>query len=211
MVGTTRGVTSARGPVPVPLPIVDRPPRAVRERWLMWRDRLLASPGFQRIALRLPLIRGVARQRAGAVFDLVAGFVYSQVLVACVRLDVFGVLANGPLPLDVIAARIGLDRDAAARLLDAAVALRLADRRAGGYGLGVRGAPLVRNAAVAAMVEHHALLYADLADPVALLRLRSTRSPRRLIGLMRPTAAGRHGGRCVGSRSARRGGGVLRG
>ena len=29
---------------------------------------------------------------------------------------------------------------------------------------------LVGNAAVAAMVEHHALLYADLADPVALLR-----------------------------------------
>ncbi|MBC7939053.1 MAG: methyltransferase domain-containing protein, partial [Chitinophagaceae bacterium] len=32
------------------------------------------------------------------------------------------------------------------------------------------GAPMVGNTAVAAMVEHHAALYADLADPVALLR-----------------------------------------
>jgi demethylspheroidene O-methyltransferase len=32
---------------------------------------------------------------------------------------------------------------------------------------------MVGNAAITAMVEHHALLYADLADPVALLRSRS--------------------------------------
>jgi len=38
------------------------------------------------------------------------------------------------------------------------------------YGLGVLGAPLVDNEAVLAMVRHHHTLYADLADPVALLR-----------------------------------------
>ena len=45
------------------------------------------------------------------------------------------------------------------------------EHRSGGrYGLGPLGAPLVGNPAVAAMVEHHAVLYADLRDPVALLR-----------------------------------------
>ena len=39
-----------------------------------------------------------------------------------------------------------------------------------GYGLGALGAAVAGNAAVSAMVEHHPLLYADLADPVALLR-----------------------------------------
>jgi demethylspheroidene O-methyltransferase len=57
------------------------------------------------------------------------------------------------------------------RLLDAAVAARLLSLRDGGeYGLGALGAPMVGNAPLAAMVEHHATLYADLGDPLALLR-----------------------------------------
>jgi demethylspheroidene O-methyltransferase len=56
-------------------------------------------------------------------------------------------------------------------LLAAAVSLRLVEQRGPDlYGLGPLGAPLLGNPAVAAMVEHHALLYADLRDPVALLR-----------------------------------------
>ena len=60
---------------------------------------------------------------------------------------------------------------AAQRLLDAAVSLKLVERRgAGRYGLGVHGVSLVGNPAVELLVEHHSLLYRDLADPVALLR-----------------------------------------
>ena len=46
-------------------------------------------------------------------------------------------------------------------------------RGAGRYGLGELGAALRGNPGVTAMIEHHGLLYADLADPVALLRQRS--------------------------------------
>jgi demethylspheroidene O-methyltransferase len=57
------------------------------------------------------------------------------------------------------------------RLLSAAESLRLVTRRRDGrYGLGALGSAMVGNAAVAAMVEHHGALYADLGDPVALLR-----------------------------------------
>ena len=45
-----------------------------------------------------------------------------------------------------------------------------ARRGDGRFGLGALGAALVGNPGIAAMVEHHALLYADLRDPVALLR-----------------------------------------
>jgi len=38
------------------------------------------------------------------------------------------------------------------------------------YALGPLGAPMVGNQALAAMVEHHTVLYADMADPLALLR-----------------------------------------
>ncbi len=141
------------------------------ERWGAWRDGMLASRRFQRWAARFPLTRPIARRRASAVFDLCAGFVYSQILLACIRLRLFDILAEGPQSPSELAGRMGLGAEATSRLLDAAVALRLLARRSKGrYGLGELGAPLVGNPAIAAMVEHHSMLYADLRDPVALLR-----------------------------------------
>ena len=144
---------------------------AVADSWFNWRNRLLGSDTFRRLAARFPLTRWIARRRASALFDLVAGFVYSQVLLACVRLRLFDILAEGPQGLDTLAHRMGLPPSAAERLLAAATALRLVERRgAQRFGLGTLGAPMVGNQAIAAMVEHHSALYADLADPVALLR-----------------------------------------
>lgn len=140
------------------------------ERWLGLRDRLLTSPAFRRWATAFPLTRPIARRRARALFDLCAGFVYAQVLLACVRLDLFAILHEGPRTEAALAERLGLTRDAALRLLAAAVALRLVARRGERYALGPLGAAMVGNPGITAMVEHHALLYADLADPVALLR-----------------------------------------
>ena len=141
------------------------------DRWFAWRNRLLASPLFQRRAASFLLTRPLAQQRARELFDLVAGFVYSQVLLACVRLNLFEELSKGPQPLATLAQRLGLSEQATQRLLAAAVSLKLAECRSQGrYGLGVLGATMVGNTAVVAMVEHHSALYADLADPVALLR-----------------------------------------
>ncbi len=145
-----------------------------RERWQAWRDGVLTSPDFQRRAARTWWMRPIARRRARALFDLVAGFVYSQVLLACVRLKLFDHLAAGPLSAADLQRVLDLPAEGTERLLAAAVALDLVDRREGPnglrYGLGKLGAPMVANEAVAAMVEHHAVLYGDLADPVALLK-----------------------------------------
>lgn len=152
----------------------DEPPcsaPAWLDAWHAWRDRILASPAFHRWAAAFPLTRRTARRRAQALFDLVAGFVYSQVLCACVRLQLFEILAGGPQTVVTLAPRLGLTEDAALRLLCAAVSLKLVETRSGGrYGLGALGAPMVGNTAIAAMVEHHDALYADLRDPVALLK-----------------------------------------
>ncbi len=134
------------------------------------RDRLLADPRWLRLAVRFPLSRAVARRRAAALFDLCAGFVYAQVLAACVELRLFDMLRDGPLPAEVIVRRAGLSAAPAQTLLRAAAALRLLARRRGGFGLGPLGAAMLGNPGVGAMVAHHAMLYADLADPVALLR-----------------------------------------
>jgi len=144
-------------------------------------DRLQASPRFREWATAFPLTRPLARRRARQLFDLCAGFVYSQVLLACVRVRLFDVLAEGPRTADDLAPRLGLPTEGADRLLRAAAALRLVAPRGGGrWGLGPLGAPLVGDAGIAAMVEHHAMLYADLADPLALLR--DPALPTRLSG-----------------------------
>ncbi len=139
---------------------------------LAWRDRLLASATFRRWAQAFPLTRWIARRRAAAVFDLVAGFVYSQVLSACVQLRLFELLlADGPQTAAALAARCQLPLSATERLLRAAVALQLLQHRPHDrYGLGPLGAPLAGDAGLAAMVTHHAALYRDLAEPLALLR-----------------------------------------
>ncbi|MCX7339798.1 MAG: methyltransferase [Hyphomicrobiales bacterium] len=135
------------------------------------RDRILASQRFQIMAARFPLTRSVSARRARACFDLCAGFVYSQVLFACVKLDLFELLARQPLTLEAIARHTGLGQDAARRLVLAAVSLDLLQARsADRYGLGQNGAAMRANPGVKAMIEHHAMFYADMADPVALLR-----------------------------------------
>lgn len=144
---------------------------SVSDWWFGLRNRILSSPRFQRWAARFPLTRLVARRRASSLFDLCAGFVYSQVLNATVRLRLLEELTAGPQTAAELAPVLALGPDAARRLLDAAASLRLVERRGRGrYGLGVHGASLIANPAVAQMIEHHALLYRDLADPVALLR-----------------------------------------
>ncbi|WP_405221664.1 methyltransferase [Lentisalinibacter sediminis] len=148
-----------------------QPAPALRDRLAGWRDSLLASARFQRWAAAFPLTRPIARRRARDLFDLCAGFVYSQVLFACVELDLFERLAEGPRDGAALARDCDLPESAATRLFDAAASLRLLNRRRDGrYALGPLGAALRGNPGVAAMVRHHRLLYADLADPLALLR-----------------------------------------
>jgi demethylspheroidene O-methyltransferase len=146
-------------------------PSRWNDRLKSWRDRCLAAPRFQQWASRFALTRPVARRHAGALFDLCAGFVYSQVLLACVRLGLFELLRAGPLRLKELCWRLELTEVALRPLLAAAQALSLVEPRAPDqWGLGTLGAALLGNPAVPAMIEHHAMLYRDLSDPVALLR-----------------------------------------
>ena len=135
------------------------------------RNRVFASPKFQHWAARLPIIKWIARSRADAAFDLLAGFAYSQVLRAFVESGLFDVLKDGPLSVADIAARIDLSESAALTLLRAGRPLMLSEEPAPDqWMLGEQGAVFASNPGVQAMVRHHRLLYADLADPLALLR-----------------------------------------
>jgi demethylspheroidene O-methyltransferase len=84
------------------------------------RDRLLISPAFRRWAARFPLTRPIAQRRALALFNLCGGFVYSQILAACVELRLFEMLAEGPRSGAALSRAMALSPEAAERLLAAA-------------------------------------------------------------------------------------------
>ena len=130
-----------------------------------WRNRLASSPRFQAAVARTPLLGRLARREEAALMDLVAGFVHSQVLFALVELGVLDRLLDGPAP----AAALHPDAARMEALLRAAGALGLVEREGDGWRTSLRGAALLGAPGAVAMIRHHRALYADLADPVALL------------------------------------------
>jgi len=145
--------------------------RGIRSSLLDFRDRMISSPKFQRWAARTPIVRSLARSRARSLFDLTAGFVYSQVLYACVQLRLFELLAGGAKTVEELGVYMRIPEDGISRLLLAAESLGLVQRRSDHlFGLGELGAAVVANPSIERMVCHHQRLYADLADPVSLLK-----------------------------------------
>jgi len=100
----------------------------------------------------------------------------------------FHQLADGPRNIRELAESMDLEEGEVARLADAAASLELLEVDANGRcGLGSLGAVMLGSPGIAAMVEHQALLYEDLTDPIALLR---GEKPSTLLGGYWPYAAG---------------------
>lgn len=143
--------------------------RQWRLRLLLWRNRWLADPRVIGWATRNPLTRWKARRHSRALFDLMAGFVYSQVTVALVESGMLDLLAtDARLPGD-LARLTGLAEERTRTLLLAAASLGLTTKVGDHWTLGERGAALAGTPGLSLMIRHHRLFYADLADPLALL------------------------------------------
>ncbi len=67
------------------------------------------------------------------LLDLVRGFMRSRLLHVAVEVDLFTVLAEGPLSVDALRERLGLHPRGARDFFDALVAIGLLDRRDGSY------------------------------------------------------------------------------
>ena len=133
--------------------------------------RLASSRGFQKFAAKVPGLRRIARAEGSALFDLVAGFVNSQALLALVELRVLHQLSGGAQSAAELGARCQVPEARMQILLQAGAALGLLRRgRDGRFDLALRGASLLGVPGLEAMIRHHRAFYADLADPVAFLR-----------------------------------------
>lgn len=151
-------------------PSQDERPR-LRDRVYAWQTRLLRSGRFQSLAARTPFAARLARKDGEALFDLVAGFLHSQILMAFVALELADHLSDRPRNVEALALRTGVCPDRMRVLCQAASALGLLRRqRDGRYALGRLGAALPGIPGLAQMIRHHDVLYRDMADPVAFFR-----------------------------------------
>jgi demethylspheroidene O-methyltransferase len=132
------------------------------------RDALLRRADIRARIGRWPIGRGIAARHTRRLFGIVGGFVETQMLLAALELGVFDALCGGPRPW---AEATDLAPQAARTLRQALVAIGLVeDRRGGRTGLTIDGLVVATDVGLQAMIRHNRLLYADLSDPVALLR-----------------------------------------
>ncbi|MEM1272538.1 MAG: methyltransferase [Pseudomonadota bacterium] len=147
------------------------PALGVFDRLRSRRDAVLSSPSFQRWAARFFLTKRAARRDGERLFDLVAGFTYSQILRAVVGFELPNRLASGPKSSGELALECGVPSASMARLCQGAAALDLLQRcRDGRYRLARLGAALRGVPGLQEMIRHHDILYGDLSDPEAFFR-----------------------------------------
>jgi demethylspheroidene O-methyltransferase len=160
---------AAEAVAPAPQPPA-RSRLALRARWRRWRNARIARPAFQSWAAAHPLTRAATRKDGERLFDLVAGFVHSQVLFALVELDLLEELSAAPKSAAELGRRHRIEPRRMEALLRAATALGLLERSAEGYQTARLGAAATGVPGLADMIRHHAVFYRDMADPLALLR-----------------------------------------
>ncbi|WP_223877829.1 acetylserotonin O-methyltransferase [Histidinibacterium aquaticum] len=120
--------------------------------------------------MRIPGLRRIARREGEAIFDLVAGFCHSQVLMALVDLGLLQRLGEGPAEAAQLSRVSGVPAERLEVLLRSAISLGLFHRRGGTLHLTARGAALAAVPGLTEMISHHRLLYRDLEDPAAFFR-----------------------------------------
>lgn len=144
---------------------------SLKDRFYAWRTALIGSRRFQERAARFPIAATVARKDGEALFDLVAGFAHSQILMAFVEFDLPDHLRLQPRTLAELARRTGVSEPRMKVLAQGATALGLmARQRDGRYALGRLGAALPGIPGLQQMIRHHDVLYRDLSDPVTFFK-----------------------------------------
>ncbi len=141
------------------------------DRLREWRNRKIADPDFRRKIATFPLSRPISNYQANSLFHLTAGFAFSQILYFMVHEGLIGEIAETPRTSADLAAEHGFVPRKLNMMLEAAAGLGLiAKTSEGKWTLADFGAVIHGDPGITAMIEHHAMLYEDLASPEKLLQ-----------------------------------------
>ena len=135
-----------------------------------WMNNLVAKPSFHSLIKKIPIIRRLAFNDGKIIYDLVAGFVYSQVLLAIIELRLIDFLITGKKKTEDISRFTGLPYDKCILLCNAAASVGLLKKNKDStYRLTRIGAAIKGVSGLDKMILHHKMFYRDLIDPVKLL------------------------------------------
>ena len=145
-------------------------------RWLInFRNSYVSSESVQRFVGRTPLLRRFARRDGERIYDLVAGFVYSQILLALTETKLLEELLKGPMSISEIAEFSKIEEAKVKILCQSSCAIGLFERIGNDiFALSRLGAAILGVPGLQQMIGHHRLFYEDMIDPVKLLRGEST-------------------------------------
>ncbi len=135
------------------------------------RNNIVSSPKFQKWAGEMPILSRFVRKDGERIYDLMAGFVYSQTLLALVELNVLSLLKLGSLDITELSRKVEIPPDRILRLCQSAVAIGILEKASSDRFLLSRlGAAIIGVPGLTDMIRHHRLFYEDLVDPVGLLK-----------------------------------------
>ena len=141
------------------------------EWFFSWMNNLVAKPKFHTLVKKLPIVNRLAAKDGRKIYDLVSGFVYSQVLLAMVELKLLKFLLSGKKNIRELSDYGQLDPKKMLLLCNAASAIGLLKREAKSYYALTRlGAAIEGVQGLDEMILHHKIFYRDLQDPVRLLK-----------------------------------------
>ena len=128
-----------------------------------WLNNLVAKPSFHSFIKKIPIIRQLAFNEGEKIYDLVAGFVYSQILLAFIELSLIDFFISGRKSIDEITKYTGLSSNKCLLLCNAATSIGLLKkRRDSTFKLTRLGAAIKGVRGLDKMILHHKIFYRDL-------------------------------------------------
>ena len=118
----------------------------------------------------MPVIKYPINYEGGRIYDVMAGFVYSQILHSLVELDILQYLKSGGKSLSELSNFAKIKEDKALTLLRSACALKLIYCKNNSYWLSRMGVQIIAIPGLLEMIRHNQLLYKDLDSPVSILK-----------------------------------------
>ncbi len=143
--------------------------------WYQKKNAFYASEWVQDVSARIPFLSRVSRNEGAAIFQLMSGFVDTQILLVFVRSGALAHLRDAPKTVPQFAALIGLKIESAHILCRAGHALGLVKLKGDKVSIARRGVLVLTLPGISELIDHHSVLYSDLEDPIAFFNGQSDR------------------------------------
>jgi len=150
-------------------------PTRFRDWWYQKKSQFFANERVQDFSARVPFLSRISRKEGEAIFQLMSGFVDTQILLTFVRTGALEKLFERSRSVSQLAAFIDIETDAARILCRAGQALGLVVIKNDQVSIARRGILILTLPGIAELIDHHSVLYSDLQDPVSFFTGQSER------------------------------------